>query len=373
MDRKRADQEVIFVGVWALLRVRQGDIPDGARTAPGKWEWIKRTRQACALGQHTCPCFGVASNIPCFLHLAFPVQISGSITALATPFTASGGLDLGAWRAQLHAQIEAGTQGLVVAGSTGEAAMLTPAEFSELVASAVNVVGARVPVLAGAGLSGTAHTIEHCRRAQAAGATAVLVATPAYVRPTQAGMVRHFEAVADALEVPVVLYNVPSRTAVDLLPDTVATLAAHPGIVGIKEAVSDAARTAALLPLRSSGFVVLSGDDGSACEAMLAGADGVISVASNVVPVAFRRLCDLARSGAAAARSLAAELAPLHRALMLEPNPIPLKALLGALGLYQNCLRLPLLPLSSRFEPELAALAQPVLAVEARLRLEHAA
>ena len=140
-----------------------------------------------------------------------------------------------------------------------------------------------------------------------------------------------------------------------------------------KEAVTDAARMAALLPLRSSGFVVLSGDDSSACEAMLAGADGVVSVASNVVPVAFRRLCDLARSGAEAARSLAADLAPLHLALMLEPNPIPLKALLAALGLYQNCLRLPLLPLSSRFESELEALAQPALAVEARLRLEHAA
>ena len=302
------------------------------------------------------------------------MQISGSITALATPFTASGGLDLAAWRAQLRAQLQAGTQGLVVAGSTGEAAMLTLGEFSELIASAVNIADGRVPVLAGAGMSGTEHTIEHCKRAQAAGATAVLVATPAYVRPTQEGMVRHFEAVADALEVPVLLYNVPSRTAVDLLPETVAALAAHPGIVGIKEAVSDAARMAALLPLRSPGFVLLSGDDGSACEAMLAGADGVVSVASNVVPLAFRHLCDLARSRAvAAARSLAAELAPLHKALVLEPNPIPVKALLAALGLYQNRLRLPLLPLSSRFEIELAALAQPVLAVEARLRLEHAA
>lgn len=302
------------------------------------------------------------------------MQISGSITALATPFTAAGALDLPAWRALVRDQIESGTQALVVAGSTGEAAMLTDDEFSELLRSAVDAAGHGIAVLAGAGLSGTDKTILQCRRAQDAGATAVLVAAPAYVRPTQEGMRRHFEAVADALAVPMVLYNVPSRTAVDLQAETVAQLAPHPRIIGIKEALPDPTRIAALLALRGPDFNVLSGDDGSACEAMLAGADGVISVASNVLPAATRHLCDLARAHQAdAARALDAELAPVHRVMALESNPIPLKAVLAALGRCRNRLRLPLLPLSSRFAPDVSAILEPIRALESRFRPDRAA
>lgn len=297
------------------------------------------------------------------------MQISGSITALATPFTLTGVLDLPAWRAQLARQLECGSQGLVVAGSTGEAAMLSAPEFEDLVATAVEGVAGRVPIIAGAGLSATGKTIQQCRRAQDAGAAAVLVATPAYVRPTQEGMRRHFEAVAEALTIPLMLYNVPTRTAVDLLPATVAALAPHPNIIGIKEAVPDAARMDALLRLRSDGFSVLSGDDESACRAMMAGADGLVSVTSNVAPAAVRRLCDLARAGETrAARQLGAELAPVMAAMALEPNPIPVKAVLAALGICKNVLRLPLLPLSSHFAPDVTAIVEHIRGLEARCR-----
>lgn len=295
------------------------------------------------------------------------MQLSGSITALATPFDASGELDIPAWHALVSAQLDAGTQGVVVAGSTGEAAMLDEAEFSRLIGTAADVVGGRIPVLAGAGLSGTDKTLAQCRLAREAGADAVLVVTPPYVRPTQQGLRRHYETVADALDVPVVLYNVPSRTGSDLLPDTVAALAAHPNVVGIKEAVADPARMQALLALRRPDFAVLSGDDGSCCSAMLAGADGVVSVASNVVPGAFRRLCDLARFGdEGAARALDARLSPLFAAMGWEPNPIPVKALLSAQGQCRDSLRLPLLPLSSRFRPELEAMLGHIRAIEAQ-------
>ncbi len=294
------------------------------------------------------------------------MQIFGSITALATPFTATGALDMAAWRALLAHQIEAGTQGLVVAGSTGEAAMLSLTEFDELVTTAVAVAADRVPIIVGAGLSGTDKTIRQCRRAQDLGAAAVLVATPAYVRPTQEGLRLHFEAVADALAIPVLLYNVPSRTAVDLLPATTAALAAHPSIIGIKEAVADPARMVALLALRNEHFAVLSGDDHTACRAMLAGADGVVSVTSNVVPATFRRLCDLARTGKAlAAQQLAEELAPVIAGMALEPNPIPVKAVLAALGICKNVLRLPLLPLSSHFASTVATIVEHVREAEA--------
>ena len=295
------------------------------------------------------------------------MQLHGSITALATPFDAAGALDLCAWRTLLDTQLAAGIQGLVVAGSTGEAAMLSEAEFFTLIECASEAVAGRVPVLAGAGLSGTARTIEQCRRARDAGADAVLVVTPPYVRPTQEGLRRHFEAVADALDLPVVLYNVPSRTGVDLLPETVAVLAPHPRIAGIKEAVPDVERMRVLLALRAPGFVVLAGDDGSACAAQLAGADGVISVVSNVAPTAFVRLGDLARAGdAESARALDTELAPLYAAMALEPNPIPVKAILAGLGACQDSLRLPLLPLSSRHRAAAQDAVDLVVRIQAR-------
>lgn len=274
------------------------------------------------------------------------MRISGSITALATPFTAAGEIDLDGWQRLLQLQLEGGTQGVVVAGSTGEAAALYDTEYDLLLRSAIEFIAGRIPVLAGTGLSNTAKTIEQTRRAAALGADAALVVTPPYVRPTQEGLVAHYRAVADDGDIPVVLYNVPGRTGCDMLPDTVAALAGHARIVGIKEARNDAERMAALLPLRGDGFSVLSGDDPTAARAMLAGADGLVSVASNVLPRAFRRLCDLARAGKRAdAETWNARLQASYDFMGIESNPIPLKAVLSRMGIGRG-LRLPLTTLS---------------------------
>lgn len=225
------------------------------------------------------------------------MSISGLITALATPFKADGALDPDGWQRLLAQQLKGGVQGVVVAGSTGEASTLSDDEYDGLLRSAVAAFGGKVPVLAGTGLSGTARTIALTKRAAANGATHALVVTPPYVRPTQEGLRQHYLAVAEQGGLPVVLYNVPGRTGCDLLPETVAELAGHPNIIGIKEAVGDTTRLKALLELRSDSFAILSGDDGSAARSMLSGADGLISVGSNVLPGAYRTLCDLARAG----------------------------------------------------------------------------
>lgn len=274
------------------------------------------------------------------------MSLSGSITALATPFSDDGALDLDAWRALLEQQLRGGTQGLVVAGSTGEAAALSDQEYLALIGQAVRIVDGAVPILAGTGQMNTAKTVAQTRLAASAGAQLALVVTPPYVRATQAGLVAHFRAVADQGGLPLVLYNVPGRTGCDMLPETVAQLVDHPGIVGVKEARSEPERMAALLALRRPGFAVFSGDDGTASRAMLAGADGLISVGSNAMPATFRRLCDLSRAGnAALAVGWDAKLAEFYTFLGIEPNPIPVKALLRRLGFGQGP-RLPLLPLS---------------------------
>ncbi len=297
------------------------------------------------------------------------MQLYGSITALATPFTAAGDIDHSAWERLLQAQLDAGTQGVVVAGSTGEAAALFDEEYDQLLRSAVAFFRGRIPVLAGTGQSSTAKTIRCNRRAAELGADAALVVTPPYVRPTQAGLLAHFRAVADGGGLPVVLYNVPIRTGCDLLPETAGALAQHPGIVGIKEARGDADRMQALLSLRREDFCVLSGDDPTASRAMLAGADGVISVASNVVPATMRRLCDLARGGdAAGAQMEDAALAGLFHFLGVEPNPIPLKALLQLNGIGDG-LRLPLQPLSSAHAAQAERLLADIRSLEQRSRV----
>jgi 4-hydroxy-tetrahydrodipicolinate synthase len=292
------------------------------------------------------------------------LHLSGSITALATPFTAAGALDLDAWRRLLQQQSEGGTQGIVVAGSTGEAAALSDEEYDTLLRIAVETVGGRMTVLAGTGQMNTAKTIAQTRRAAAGGAELALVVTPPYVRPTQAGLVAHYQAVAEQGGLPVVLYNVPGRTGCDLLPETVAELAPHPNIVGIKEARSEPERMAALLALRNDAFAVLSGDDPTACRAMLAGADGLISVGSNALPGAFRRLCDLARKGdRAAAESWNAQLQEFYGFLGVESNPIPVKALLQRFGIGEG-LRLPLLPLSASHRATADRLAATAMTLE---------
>ena len=278
---------------------------------------------------------------------ASPLQFHGSICALATPFDGDGALDLAAFARLVDFQLTGGTQGLVVAGSTGEAHALDAAELDLLVTQARTVVRGRVPILVGTGGANTRKTVLATRHARSLGADAALVVTPYYVRPTQEGLRRHFEEVADHGDLPVVLYNVPGRTGCDLLPDTVAALAQHPRIVAIKEARADEERMRALLPLRHAGFAVLSGDDPTAARGLLAGADGVISVANNLAPGPFRRLCDLARGGQRdAAMDLDRRLQPLFGVLGVESNPIPVKFGLSLLGICRPGLRLPLTLLS---------------------------
>ena len=274
------------------------------------------------------------------------MSLTGIITALATPFGRDGSVDFNAWALLLTRQLAANVDGVVVAGSTGEAAMLTDEESQLLLRAAVSIVGGRIPVIAGSGLAGTAKTIANTQRAAAAGADYALVVTPPYVRPTQAGLIAHYGAVAAEGGLPIILYNVAGRTGCDVLPETVADLSAHPNIIAIKESNPTPERLQALLALRSSRFHLLSGDDQSAPAALLAGADGVVSVASNVVPAAQRQLFAATRSGdQSRARAWADRLAALYRFCALEPNPIPIKALLQRLGIGHG-VRLPLTPLS---------------------------
>lgn len=293
------------------------------------------------------------------------MSLSGLITALATPFRVDGSLDTDAWQRLLQLQLDGGVRGVVVAGSTGEASTLTDSEYDQLLVSAVERIGGRVPVLAGTGQSGTTRTIAQTRRAAAGGATHALVVTPPYVRPTQEGLLAHYRAVADEGGLPVVLYNVPGRTGCDMLPETVAALAAHPNIVGIKEAVSDADRVKALLALRAPGFAVLSGDDGTSARSIQAGMDGLVSVGSNALPGAYRRLCELAAAhDHEATDAWDARLQPYHDFCGVQSNPIPVKALLRRLGIGHD-LRLPLLPLSAVHQPAAEHLVGDIAALEA--------
>lgn len=286
------------------------------------------------------------------------MQLYGSITALITPLTESGQLDLNAWRAQIDRQINAGTAALVVAGSTGEAAALGDEEYAQLIELASIRVSGRVPILAGTGLSGTSKTIKQTKLAKQSGADVALVVTPPYVRPTQAGLRAHFSTVADAVDIPIVLYNVPGRTGCDLLPETVAQLCNHPNIIGLKEAVGDESRWRDLYPLASPGFALLSGDDPTFMRAMIGGAQGVISVASNAVPASFARICRyIAEGDFNAAESMDAKLRNLYDFLGVEPNPIPVKALMKLLG-FGAGLRMPLLPLSEAYQAQAQQMAE---------------
>ncbi len=277
------------------------------------------------------------------------MQLSGSITALVTPFDANGSVDFAAWQRLIEWQIASGIDAIVVAGSTGEAAALSDDEYSALIRSAVKQVAGRIPVLAGTGQSNTAKTIAQTRLAKSCGADIALVVTPPYVRPTQAGLVEHYQMVADEGGLPVVLYNVPGRTGCDMQPETVASLCKHPNIIALKEARGDEERWSALYPLASAGFSLLSGDDPTFVRAMRGGANGVISVASNAVPGTFSKICRLLQAGEVEqARALDEQLQGLYEFLGCEPNPIPVKAVMAHMGCGIG-LRLPLLPLSAPY------------------------
>jgi 4-hydroxy-tetrahydrodipicolinate synthase len=283
-------------------------------------------------------------------------MFKGSIPALVTPMRDDGAIDFDAWDALLDFHLREGTDGVVVGGTTGESPVLDRAELEELVRRAKLRVRGRIPVIAGSGTNGTAKSVALSKAAEGAGADALLVVTPYYNKPTQEGLFRHFTAVADAVGVPVILYNVPGRTGCDMLADTVARLSQHPRIVGVKEATGDLGRGEAILKQSRAGFLLLSGDDPSAAELIRIGARGVISVTANVAARAMHELCAAALAGRhGEAAAINERLIPLHKALFVESNPIPVKWAVQRLGLIGAGIRLPLTPLSAPLHGMVAA------------------
>ncbi len=283
-------------------------------------------------------------------------MFKGSIPALVTPMRADGSVDFQAWDRLLDFHVAEGTDAVVVGGTTGESPTLERDEVVELVRRAKARVAGRMPVIGGSGTNSTAGSIELSRALSAAGADGLLTVVPYYNKPTQEGLYRHFTAIADAVQIPVILYNVPGRTVCDMLPETVVRLSGHPRIVGIKEATGDLSRAESILGAAKPGFLLLSGDDPTAAELMKRGACGVISVTANVAPRAMHDLCVAAMAGRHAdALALNERLMPLHLAMFLEANPIPVKWAVARLGLMERGIRLPLTPLSERLEDELLA------------------
>lgn len=285
-------------------------------------------------------------------------MFSGSLVAIVTPMR-DGALDLEAWTRLIEFHLANGTNGIVVGGTTGESATLSEQELRELTVRASAQLRGRAALIAGAGTSSTALTVERVRWLSELPVDGLLVVTPAYNRPTQDGLYLHFEAAAAASSKPLLLYNVPTRTAVDMKPATVARLSKLRGIVGLKEAVPETERVRELLDACARGFVILSGDDASARASILAGARGVISVTANVAPRAMSDMVAAALAGdRAGAARLDERLIALHRELFIETNPIPVKWVLQQMGLIGDGLRLPLTPLSAQFHAQVRAAAR---------------
>jgi 4-hydroxy-tetrahydrodipicolinate synthase len=270
---------------------------------------------------------------------------TGVGTALVTPFTAAGALDEAAVRRLARRQVEAGVHFLVPCGTTGEAPTLTAEERRRVVEIVVEEAKGRVPVLAGAGGYDTREVVEAARAMQEAGADGLLSVTPYYNKPTPDGLVRHYQAVAEATPLPIVVYNVPGRTGCNVDPATLARLAAIPRVVGVKEASGNMTQICEVARAAPDGFLVLSGDDALTLPAMAVGGRGIVSVASNECPAEMARMVEAAeRNDFAAARALHARLLPLMLANFLESNPIPVKAAMAQMGLLEENYRLPMVP-----------------------------
>ena len=274
-------------------------------------------------------------------------MLHGCGTAIVTPFTVSGAVDEAALRALVEWQVGAGVHMVVPCGSTGEAATLTPLEHRRVVEITVEQVNGRIPVVAGAGSNDTQRAIATSREMQVIGATHLLHVTPMYNKPPQRALIAHFRAIADACDLPIVLYNVPGRTAVNMEAATTLTLAQDPRFVAVKEASGSLSQMATLVRERPSGFAVLSGDDSFTLALMAHGGEGVISVVSNVAPALMVALCEaMSRQELPLARQLDAALAPVVDACFVESNPIPAKAMLAIMGRVQDVVRAPLVPLA---------------------------
>ncbi len=288
-------------------------------------------------------------------------DLRGSLVALVTPMTATGDVDWPALDSLVEWHLAAGTHGIVPVGTTGESATLTPAEHRQVIAAVVRRVDGRLPVIAGTGANATAEAVELTKAAQGDGADYCLSVTPYYNKPTQEGLYRHYAAIADAVDLPMVLYNVPPRTACDMAPATVARLAAVDSIVAIKEASGDARRVAEIGELVPDDFVLLSGEDAQTLAMAGYGARGAISVTANVLPAQMAAFCSALLAGDdERASALDAELQPVHDVLFIETSPIPAKWALSAMGRIGPGIRLPLVPLTAAAQQEVRARLQRV-------------
>ena len=275
-------------------------------------------------------------------------MITGSIVAIVTPMHEDGSLDLEGMRRLVDFHVQEGTDAIVSVGTTGESPTVDVEEHHEIIRATVEQAAGRIPVIAGAGANSTAEAIDMTRFAKEVGADAVLSVVPYYNKPTQEGLYQHFKAVAEAVDIPVILYNVPGRTVADLSNDTVLRLAQIPNIVGIKDATGNMERGAELINRAPEGFSVFSGDDGTACALLMLGGKANISVVANVAPRMMHEMCMAAISGnVAKARELNFRLSALSRHLFCEANPIPVKWACQQMGLMEGGIRLPLTPLSA--------------------------
>jgi 4-hydroxy-tetrahydrodipicolinate synthase len=300
-------------------------------------------------------CRVTVSNILGLRFSGTSIVLTGSMVALVTPMDSEGSVDYASLRRLIDFHVEAGTEALIIAGTTGESATLAHEEHVEVIAKACEFVAERIPIIAGTGSNSTAQTLSLSKAVDRLDVAAFLIVTPYYNKPTQEGMYRHFSMIADAVSAPVILYNVPSRTAIDLRPETVNRLGSHGNVAGIKEATGELDRVRTIRDGSGPDFVLLSGDDATCCEFMLAGGDGVISVTANVAPAQMRELCDLARAGRReAAERIDARLQGLHRGLFLESNPIPVKWAVQQMGFIGAGIRMPLTALSDEHHTAVA-------------------
>jgi len=298
-------------------------------------------------------------------------MLTGSLVAIVTPMLEDGSLDLARFKSLIDWHIAEGTQGIVVVGTTGESPTVDFDEHKELIRIAVEHAAGRVPVIAGTGANSTAEAIELSESAKQSGAQFSLSVVPYYNKPTQEGMYRHFRAIAETVDLPLILYNVPGRTVADLQNDTALRLAEVANIVGIKDATASLERGSDLLRRAPKGFAVYSGEDATGLPLMLMGGHGVISVSANVAPRLMREMCAAALSGdIARAREANNRLLGLHTKLFVEANPIPVKWALAQMGLIEPGIRLPLVPLSANFhEVVREAMRQAGIQVTSGLRL----
>ena len=283
-------------------------------------------------------------------------MITGSLVAIVTPMYEDGRLDLGSFRKLIDWHVAEGTDGIVIVGTTGESATVSPEEHVELIKLAVDHVAGRIPVIAGSGGNSTAEAIALTRAAKEVGADASLQVVPYYNRPTQEGMYRHFKAIAEAVDLPIILYNVPGRTVADMSNETIVRLSAIENIVGVKDATGNIGRGIELLRAVDKSFAVYSGDDPTAMALMFCGGAGNISVTANVAPRAMHELCVAAMAGdIARAVEINNRVLSLHAKLFVEPNPVPVKWALAEMGKMPPGLRLPLAPLSNAFHDTVRA------------------